>query len=43
MLLQFEAVSRLVPEKKKVIRSVIESVILRSTMKEARAASLRPI
>jgi transcriptional regulator with XRE-family HTH domain len=34
-LLQFEAVSRLDPEEKKVIRSVIESIILRNTMKEA--------
>ena len=33
--LQFEAVSRLGPEEKKVIRSVIESIILRNTMKEA--------
>jgi transcriptional regulator with XRE-family HTH domain len=33
--LQFEAVSRLDPEEKKVIRSVIESIILRNTMKEA--------
>jgi transcriptional regulator with XRE-family HTH domain len=33
--LQFEAVSRLDAEEKKVIRSVIESIILRNTMKEA--------
>lgn len=33
--LQFEAVSRLAPEEKNVIRSVIESIILRNTMKEA--------
>ena len=33
--LQFEAASRLDPEEKNVIRSVIESIILRSTMKEA--------
>jgi transcriptional regulator with XRE-family HTH domain len=33
--LQFEAVSRLDPEEKKVIRSVIESIVLRNTMKEA--------
>jgi transcriptional regulator with XRE-family HTH domain len=33
--LQFEAVSRLDPEEKQVIRSVIESIILRNTMKEA--------
>ena len=33
--LQFEAVSRLDPEEKKIIRSVIESIILRNTMKEA--------
>ena len=33
--LQFEAVSRLDPEEKKVIQSVIESIILRNTMKEA--------
>jgi hypothetical protein len=32
--LQFEAVSRLDPEEKKVIRSVIESIILRNAMKE---------
>jgi transcriptional regulator with XRE-family HTH domain len=35
MKLQFEAVSRLDAEEKKVIRSVIESIILRNTMKEA--------
>lgn len=33
--LQFEAASRLDPEEKKVILSVIESIILRNTMKEA--------
>jgi transcriptional regulator with XRE-family HTH domain len=33
--LQFEAASRLGPEEKKVILSVIESIILRNTMKEA--------
>jgi len=33
--LQFEAVSRLDPEGKKVIRSVIESILLRTTMKGA--------
>lgn len=33
--LQFEAVSRLDAEEKKVIRSVIESIVLRNTMKEA--------
>jgi len=33
--LQFEAVSRLDPEEKKVIRSVIESIVLRNTMREA--------
>ena len=33
--LQFEAASRLDPEEKNVIRSVIESIILRNTMKEA--------
>jgi transcriptional regulator with XRE-family HTH domain len=33
--LQFEAASRLEPEEKKVILSVIESIILRNTMKEA--------
>lgn len=33
--LQFEAVSRLDAEEKNVIRSVIESIILRNTMKEA--------
>jgi ribosome-binding protein aMBF1 (putative translation factor) len=32
--LQFKGVSRLDPEEKKVIRSVIESIILRNTMKE---------
>jgi transcriptional regulator with XRE-family HTH domain len=33
--LQFEAASRLDPEEKKIVRSVIESIILRNTMKEA--------
>jgi transcriptional regulator with XRE-family HTH domain len=33
--LQFEAASRLDPEEKRVILSVIESIILRNTMKEA--------
>ena len=33
--LQFEAVNRLDPEEKKIIRSVIESIVLRNTMKEA--------
>ena len=33
--LQFEAASRLDPEEQQVIRSVIESIILRNTMKEA--------
>jgi transcriptional regulator with XRE-family HTH domain len=33
--LQFEAASRLDPEEKKVIRSVIESLVLRSTVKAA--------
>jgi transcriptional regulator with XRE-family HTH domain len=33
--LQFEAASRLDPEEKKVIRSVIESIILRHTMEES--------
>ena len=33
--LQFEAASRQDPEEKNVIRSVIESIILRNTMKEA--------
>jgi transcriptional regulator with XRE-family HTH domain len=33
--LQFEAASRLDPEEKKLILSVIESIILRNTMKEA--------
>jgi transcriptional regulator with XRE-family HTH domain len=33
--LQLEAISRLPPEEKNVIRSVIESIILRNTMKEA--------
>lgn len=33
--LQFEAASRLDPEEQNVIRSVIESIILRNTMKEA--------
>lgn len=33
--LQFEAVFRLDAEEKKVIRSMIESIILRNTMKEA--------
>jgi transcriptional regulator with XRE-family HTH domain len=33
--LQFEAASRLEPEEKRVILSVIESIILRNTMKEA--------
>jgi len=33
--LQFEDASRLDPEEKKVILSVIESIILRNTMKEA--------
>lgn len=31
--LQFEAASRLGPEEKKVIRSVIESIVLRNTMR----------
>jgi transcriptional regulator with XRE-family HTH domain len=35
MRLQFEAVCRLDAEEKKVIRSVIESIVLRNTMKEA--------
>jgi len=33
--LQFEAVSRLDPEEKNVIRSVIESIVLRNTVKAA--------
>lgn len=33
--LQFEAASRLDPEEKNVIRSVIESIVLRSTVKAA--------
>jgi transcriptional regulator with XRE-family HTH domain len=38
--LQFEAVRRLEPEGKKVIRSVMESITLRHTMKESRAPRL---
>lgn len=33
--LQFEAASRLDPEEKNVIRSVIESIVLRNTFKTA--------
>ncbi len=33
--LQFEAASRLDPEEKNVIRSVIESIVLRNTVKAA--------
>ena len=33
--LQFEAASRLGPDEQQVIRSVIESIVLRNTMKEA--------
>ena len=33
--LQFEAASRLNPEEKNVIRSVIESIVLRNTVKAA--------
>ena len=33
--LQFEAASRLDPEEQDIIRSVVESIIMRSTMKEA--------
>ena len=37
--LQFEAVSRLGPQEKNVIRSVIESIVLRNTFKLRSAAS----
>lgn len=33
--LQFEAASRLDPEEKNVVRSVIESIVLRNTVKAA--------
>jgi transcriptional regulator with XRE-family HTH domain len=35
LMLQFEAASRLDPEEKNVIRSVIESIVLRNTVKAA--------
>ncbi len=40
--LQFEAVSRLNPEEKNVIRSVIESIVLRNTFKAAERRFTEP-